>query len=44
MLTALLVAKATRSQHRLAAITRETAMVINHQPKLSIAMKLAYDP
>jgi len=41
MVTALLVAKATRSQHRLAAITSETATVTSHQQKFSRAMNPA---
>jgi hypothetical protein len=44
MVTALLVAKATVSQHKLAAITSVMAMVTSHQAKFSIAIKLAYDP
>lgn len=41
MLTALLVAKATVSQHKLAAITSAMAMVSSHQPKFSMAIMLA---
>lgn len=44
MVTALLVAKATTSQHRLAAMTSATAMVTSHQPKLSSATSPAYEP
>lgn len=44
IVTALLVANAMASQHKLAAITKEMAMVTSHQPKLRRATKLAYEP